>query len=234
VISIKHRWTEAVLWTGEAADLRDAVMQAVAAGANLGGADLGDANLGDANLRGANLGGANLRGANLGVANLGGANLGDANLGGANLRGANLRGANLGDANLGDANLRGANLRGANLRGANLRGADLAFFRDDVYAVLSSAPREAAAVLAALRAGAVDGSSYQGQCACLVGTIAKAQHCDYQHVPDLTPNARRPAEQWFVQIRPGDTPETSEACKQAAIWVEAWIDRMRTAFGVTA
>jgi uncharacterized protein YjbI with pentapeptide repeats len=93
-IEIKRHWDDAVLWTGEAGDLRDAVMQAVAAGANLDGANLDGANLDGANLRGANL-----RGANLVRANLDGANLDGANLDGANLRGANLRGANLVRAN---------------------------------------------------------------------------------------------------------------------------------------
>jgi hypothetical protein len=94
-------------------------------GADLYGADLCRANLYGANLRGANLYGANLRGANLYGANLCGADLYGADLCRANLYGANLRGANLYGANLRGANLYGANLRGADLYGANLRGADL-------------------------------------------------------------------------------------------------------------
>ena len=105
-IKIKHRYTDVVLYTSEAATtLKAAVVEAVSKGANLGGAYLGDANLRDANLGGANLRGAYLRGANLGGANLGDANLRDANLGGANLGGAYLGDANLRDANLGGANL---------------------------------------------------------------------------------------------------------------------------------
>jgi PPE-repeat protein len=120
-ITIRNRWTDAVLFSHDATDdrqasglaMRDALEAATKSGANLRGA----------NLRDANLGGANLGDANLGDANLGGANLRDANLGGANLRDANLGDANLRDANLGDANLGGANLGGANLRDANLGGA---------------------------------------------------------------------------------------------------------------
>ncbi len=123
-----------VLYTAEsAADVRAAVTEAVAAGADLRGADLGGANLGGANLYGADLrgadlggadlGGADLRGANLRGANLYGADLYGADLGGANLYGADLRGADLYGANLYGANLYGANLRGANLGGADLRGA---------------------------------------------------------------------------------------------------------------
>ena len=47
-VQIKNWWSAAVLWEGEAADLRDAVLQAVAADANLRDADLTGANLRDA------------------------------------------------------------------------------------------------------------------------------------------------------------------------------------------
>jgi hypothetical protein len=129
-IEIKHRYTDTVLCSFEANDLREAVFKAVSDGANLYEANLREADLHgaylyEANLRGANLYEANLRGANLYEANLRGANLRGANLRGADLYGANLRGANLRGADLYGANLYGANLRGADLYGANLRGADL-------------------------------------------------------------------------------------------------------------
>ena len=89
-IEIKHRYTDTVLCSFEATDLREAVVKAVSDGANLRGA----------NLRGANLRGANLRGADL--------------------RGADLRGANLRGANLRGADLRGADLYGADLEGEKL------------------------------------------------------------------------------------------------------------------
>ncbi len=111
MINIKHRYTNAILFTINTPNLRDADLY----GADLYGADL----------YGADLRGANLRGANLCDANLRGANLRDANLCGANLRDANLRDANLYGANLRDADLCGANLYGANLYGANIYGADL-------------------------------------------------------------------------------------------------------------
>jgi hypothetical protein len=123
-----------------------------------------------------------------------------------------------------------ANAR-AYLAGAYLAGAQLIQFRDDVWAVLSSAPHEAAAVLAALQAGRVDGSTYSGECACLVGTIAKARQCNYTSLGALAPNSRRPAEQWFMQIRPGQTPENHKPAALAAQWVSEWIDAMQAAFG---
>jgi hypothetical protein len=145
------------------------------------------------------------------------------------VRGANVCGADVRGANLDGANMDGADLRGANLRGINFGEANLRHFRNDIWAVLSSAPREVGAVLAALREGRVNGSVYTGECACLVGTIANARHCDYH---DLYPEASRLAEIWFLQIQPGDTPTTSEPCRLAAEWVETWIIHMRTAFGL--
>ncbi len=136
-IEIKYRFCDAVLFTHETTEerqasglaIRDALEAATKGGANLGGAYLRGAYLRGANLRGANLRGANLDDANLDGANLGGAYLRGANLGGAYLRGANLGGAYLRGANLRGANLGGAYLRGANLDGANLRGAK---WREDI------------------------------------------------------------------------------------------------------
>ena len=97
---IKHRYTDAVLYSGRHASLRAALEAAVAAGANLD-----CANLDGAALEGANLTRANLDGANLTGAALDGANLDCANLAGAALEGANLEGANLTRAALTGANL---------------------------------------------------------------------------------------------------------------------------------
>jgi hypothetical protein len=207
---IKSWRTGAVLYAGEAETLRDLVATAVERGANLRGADL----------RGANLGGADLRGANLGDADLRGANLRDADLRGANLRDANLRGADLRGANLGDADLRGANLRDANLRS----------FRTDLWDVLLRAQPEIPALRAALVAGRVNGSVYEGPCSCLVGTIATARGCRYDAVDGVKPDSGRPAEQWFMCIRMGDTPETSTVVAQTV----AWIDELTALLGVRA
>ena len=93
-IEIRNRWTNDVLYAStKATTVRDAVIEAVASGANLSGANLSGANLSGANLSDANLIGANLIGANLSGANLNGANLRVAILSGANLNGANLNGA---------------------------------------------------------------------------------------------------------------------------------------------
>ena len=119
-VEIKSRFTNEVLFSGEYASLKDAVVAAVKAGADLSSADLGSAHL-----RGAYLGSANLRGAYLRGAYLSSAYLGSADLRGANLRGADLRGAYLSSADLSSADLGSAYLRGAYLSSADLSSADL-------------------------------------------------------------------------------------------------------------
>ena len=124
-IQIKNRWTQAVIYEGDAESLKELVLRGVKSGANLSGANLSGANLSGAHLRRANLSDADLSDANLRRADLSGANLSGAHLSGANLSDANLSGANLSDANLSGADLRRANLSGAHLRGANLSDANL-------------------------------------------------------------------------------------------------------------
>jgi Pentapeptide repeats (8 copies) len=144
--------------------------------------------------------------------------------------GANLTRANLYGANLTRANLTRANLTRANLDGANLDGANLTPIRDDIWAVLSSAPREVPALIEALKAGRVDGSTYTGECACLVGTIAKTRKVDTDDLGSLKPNSDRAAERFFMGIRRGDTPETNQFSKLALEWSQEWLDTMRAAF----
>ena len=156
-------------------------------------------------------------------ANLSGAYLRDANLRDANLSGAYLRGANLSGAYLSDANLSGANLSDAYLRGAkNLaeaRGIDT--FRTDFWDVLLRAPAEIAGVRAALIEGRVDGSTYSGECACLVGTIGNVRKADYTQLGNgIKPDSGRPAEQWFMSISRGDTPETNQCSALAVQWLD--------------
>ena len=89
-LQIKNRFTGSLLfeYESEKNTIKETLLQAIKAKANLHGADLYGADLRDADLRDANLRGADLYGADLR----------DANLRGANLHGANLHGANLRDA----------------------------------------------------------------------------------------------------------------------------------------
>jgi uncharacterized protein YjbI with pentapeptide repeats len=160
-----------------------------------------------------------------------GADLRGADLSGADLRGADLSGADLRGADLSDADLRGADLMGADLRDADLRGADLTPIRDDLWAVLSAAPSEVVGLRAAIAEGRIDGSTYEGACACLVGTLANVRHVRYDAMPALTPNSSRPIERFFLAIDKGDTPETSQFSKFALEWTDQWIANMLAAFG---
>ena len=115
---------------------------------------------------------------------------------------------------------------------ADLRGADLTSVRDDLWAVLSSAPAEVEGLRAALMDGRVDGSTYEGDCACLVGTLANVRHCKYDQIQGLAPNSSRPAEVFFAAIRKGDVPVKSQHATLALEWIDTWLANMRAAFAV--
>ena len=145
-----------------------------------------------------------------------------ADLWGANLRGADLRGANLWGANLWEANLWEANLRGANLWGANLWEAERAF-KACLWMTLTQNRNEVDGLLKALKNGKVNGSQYEGECACLVGTIANVAGKSHK---DLPHNSNDPSEKWFLMISEGDTPDKETgggyAAMKAIEWIEEW------------
>ena len=128
------------------------------------------------------------------------------------------------------SDLRGSNLSGSNLRGSNLSDSDLRPIRDDFWAVLCSSPKEVAGLRRALVEGRIDGSSYNGECVCLVGTLAKERNIRYCDIPGLSPNADRPAERFFSGIKKGDTPETNPLAKTAVEWIDHWTANMQEAF----
>jgi uncharacterized protein YjbI with pentapeptide repeats len=207
-INIVNCITGSVIYESTKETIKEAVVAAVA-----GGANLRDANLRDANLRDANLRDANLRDANLRDANLRGANLRDANLRGANLRGANLRGANL----------RGANLRGANLRDADLEKLPTPYINEcsrDILFILEHLKSEVPGLKKALLEGRVDGSQYEGDCACLIGTLGNVDGgldkvCEA--IPFYEKGTHNPGESFFLNIHEGDTPETNSFSKHAVM-----------------
>jgi hypothetical protein len=217
------------------------------AGANLAGADLAVANLTRAYLARADLGGADLEMADLAGADLEGADLSNANLlntllgtvfaHGANLHGACLVGADLRHAVFNKADLRGADLHGAAVRGICLAGADLVGarldpFKHDLWVVLSTLPGEVAGLREALIAGRVDGSTYSGACACLLGTMANLRGTGGEDLAacGLERDAFRPIERFFLPIRPGDTPGTDEFVRLAVAWIDEWLGRIGTAY----
>ena len=130
--------------------------------------------------------------------------------------------ANLRGANLYEANLRGADLRGADLRGAKnidkLQGLEV--FKHDMWAILLFAQAEVTGLKKALVEGKIDGSVYNGECACLCGTIANIRKCDYKKLDHINPDSSRPAERWFMGIKPGDAPAKNDMAKLAVAWIE--------------
>ena len=70
-----------------------------------------------------------------------------------------------------------------------------------------------------LIAGHINGSSYTGNCACFIGTIAKGSQCDYQSLL-VKPDINSHTERWFISIKTGDTPENSLFAKQTLEWIK--------------
>ena len=111
---------------------------------------------------------------------------------------------------------------------------DLTTIRDDFWAVLCSSPAEVQGLRDAIAAGKIDGGSYTGECACLVGTLANTRHCKYTEIPGLAPSSSRPAERLFFAIRNGDTPGSSQFSRLALGWVDEWLFNMRAAFSINS
>ena len=95
-----------------------------------------------------------------------------------------------------------------------------AISKNDVWAILLPAKNEIAGLKNALIEGKINGTAYTGDCACLVGTIAKVRQCDYELMPHITPDGGRPAEMWFRGIDPGMTPENSPKVKLTMKWID--------------
>ena len=160
-----------VLWESEKETLREAVIEKFEKDANLKGANLEGANLEGANLEGAYLKGANLEGAFYSKARTSKARTSKART----LKGANLEGANLEGAYLKGANLEGANLEGAYLEGAkNIPQSYINLCSRDILFVLEHLKSEVPFLRDKLIKGEVNGTQYEGDCACLIGTLAKA------------------------------------------------------------
>jgi hypothetical protein len=138
-----------------------------------------------------------------------------ADLRGADLRGASLRGANLIDADLIDADLIGADLRGADLIDANL---NFEYFKNDMWAKMLQQQSEIIGLKQAIINGEIDGSVYEGDCCCFVGTIAKTKGVNYKEL-NITPDSRSPIEQWFMQFKKGDNPENNKSMNLTLDWI---------------
>ena len=101
---------------------------------------------------------------------------------------------------------------------ANLRG-----FKADLWMTLAQNRNEVPGLIRAIKEGRINGSQYEGECACLVGTIANIRHVPVQ---SLESNSANPAERWFLMIKTGDIPGGtsggSYAAQQALDWIYEW------------
>ncbi len=150
-----------------------------------------------------------------------------ANLSEANLSKANLSEADLSKADLRWANLSEADLRWANLSEANLRWANLSVIKADFFYVLLYGKNEIEFLKKNLIDGNIDGSTYEGECCCLSGTLKNGAIINNGIEQDINVGkimacrkAERPAERWFLAIRKGDTPDKSQAAKITLEWIE--------------
>jgi hypothetical protein len=151
--------------------------------------------------------------ADLSSANLSSANLSFADLSFANLSSANLSFANLSFADLSSANLRSADLRSADLRSAkNIPDLYVNLCSRDILFVFEHLKGELPGFREKLIKGEIDGTQYEGDCACLIGTLGKLDggvNKVCQTIPYYDKGLHNFGEQWFWQIHKGDTPENN-------------------------
>jgi hypothetical protein len=100
--------------------------------------------------------------------------------------------------------------------------AELEASRQDLWTVLSFAAQEVPALRAALVEGRIDGGTYYGECACLIGTIANARGCDVYSLGSLGPAPDRPIEHLFMRISRGDTPQSNPIARLIMQWIDEW------------
>ena len=205
--------------------IKDTVLEAIKTSANLTSADLTSADLRSANLRYADLRYADLRYANLRFANLRSANLTSADLTSANLTSADLTSADLRYADLRSANLRSANLTSADLRSANLTKLPVSFINlasRDMLFIFRSLKKELPFLKEKLEKGEVDGTQYEGDCACLIGTLANADESIEKICESILyydKGLHNPSENWFWQIKKGDTDKNNQFAKHALLLI---------------
>ena len=146
---------------------------------------------------------------------------------GANLSWADLSEADLSKADLSKANLSWANLSKANLSWADLSKANLSVIKADMFYVLLNSLPELKFLKQNIIDGNIDGSTYEGECACLSGTLIKgAKITNGKQAKEVIKkimdcrDSSRPIERFFLGIKLGDRPETSQVSKLVLQWIE--------------
>ena len=115
----------------------------------------------------------------------------------------------------------GADPCGANLRGANLKKLPQDYINQcsrDILFILEHLKTEVPGLRKALVDGKVDGSQYEGDCACLIGTLANVDGgmkkvCEA--IPFYEKGTHNMGEAFFLNIREGDTPKNNSFAAHA-------------------
>src|SRR4051812_35179791 len=110
------------------------------------------------------------------------------------------------------------------VRFTTIRQGNLRDVKADFFVYLDDAQDEIPFLREALITGRIDGSTYEGACACLVGTIAKARGCRIGDM-DPDPDPDRLAEEFFMAIDPGDTPDNSPVALLVLYWLDEYAER---------
>ncbi|MGL6121719.1 MAG: hypothetical protein ACRC1W_01520 [Shewanella sp.] len=112
----------------------------------------------------------------------------------------------------------------ADLSGVNLSGVNLSEIKQAFYRVISQARLEVAGLRLALVEGRIDGSFYEGECACLVGTIANVRGVSYKQLKGIDVDPASPAERFFLAIQKGDTPEANPFSAVVISWIDEFME----------
>ena len=130
-----------------------------------------------------------------------------------------------------EANLRGADLYGANLYGADLDKLPKSYINScsrDMLFIFEHLKSELPGLRKALVEGKINGTQYEGDCACLIGTLGKLDGgidnvCET--IPFYEKGVENPSESWFLNIREGDTPENNQFSAHAVKLIDMVIDQ---------
>ena len=100
--------------------------------------------------------------------------------------------------------------------------------RDDLHRWCDRLPDRVPALLSAAREGRMDGSQFQGECRCVIGTLGTARECFINEMATivfggrLERNYKDPIENYFLKIRPGFTPANSPTMAHVERWIVQW------------
>lgn len=111
----------------------------------------------------------------------------------------------------------------ASSSGADLSEANLDGIKSDFLEIIKELKPEIPYLYKALIDGKIDGSTYEGECACLVGTLANAKDERFDNLC-VKPDSSRPAERFFLAIGKGDTPENNKVSAIVKEWIIEFCD----------